>query len=58
MPNYEDLIQLKYSYWIIEKIYEIYDNKNHTIESWKQEFKKLINWTINRLSDTIVEIRA
>jgi len=54
---YEDLIQLKYSYWIIGKIYEIYDNKNNTVESWKQEFKKLINWTINRLSDTIIEIR-
>ena len=40
-----------------EKIYEIYDNKNHTVESWKQEFKKLINWTISNLSDTIVEIR-
>jgi len=60
MGLYDDLIQIKQWYEIIEQVYSIYDK---FWDTWiipkeaKEEFKTLINWKFSRHWENITEIR-
>ena len=52
----EDLLQIKIWYEIVERFYEIYDDKKKTPEEAKKKFKELINTKIANNS-SIIEIK-
>ena len=58
---YDDLIQLKQWYEIIEQVYNIYDKNTdfnkYTLKIARQRFKHLINWRVSRYWENITEIR-
>lgn len=57
---YDDLIQLKQWYEIIEQVYSIYDkfwDTWITPKEAKEEFRNLINWKISKYWKNITEIR-
>ena len=63
-PNHEyynDLIQLKQWYDVIEQVYNIYDKNTdfnkYTPKIAKQRFEHLINWRVSRYWENIIEIR-